>query len=566
MRKLILILMLLLIPTMAIAGVDDGILQSYVIDFSKQVGMRNDAKANNLQAFKTLKVTDNADTNFADYCLNLQLDGAQFKNADIDALYPITRVDYGYNDFKLYNASKYLALSEVYNGSYVVYLRNIDGTQYSETLGGTFTKKTGGTTGTINDPLNLLNSSRMFVNPYRPAGGKDNMLFFTVKNGLISSNVIPDSGSNALLISDKYLHDNWPFHSYQSCAEEWKGRLFIGTTTQSVYFSSTLDYTDFTIGSSLGGVINTPDGSNIKAMQSNSLGLFIFTSSGIWLLSGDVEPTSWNFKKITSTVSTYSIYSPNIITCSDIQTIYFIINKTLYALDAGTTVIPISSLENTFIDMNYYNGRIYLFAYYGYLSHYYDMATKSFFATNYRSAVNNMIGYKSYDAGTDIMVFTIGVNSAIRYMSNVNSTNGYTVYEQAYWESCPLSLNNLSNYKRIKRIEIDCDFGGKYNALIVGKGVEYTYKYLSNYTLTDNYDKCYFTVKNPKDDSVIYTKELSVTHDLESFNIKTFTITDALKIPAQTQFKFCLKSYGNLKIRAIRIFYYNYGDYKMSGR
>jgi len=565
MKKILLIVLMLLIPIVAVAGVDDSGLQTYTIDFSKQTGMRNSVSISTQPGLNDIKVNNNTDTFFSDYCLNMQLINDKFINVGYGYYDYLSIFPHGYDDFKFFSISNYLILYQYLNpGVKSVTIKNIDGTQYSDILGGSFTKKSDGAYLTISNAVSLKNTSRVYINPYKPTS-KDNLIFFSEENGLCSANVLV---SGALLISDKCVYDNFPFYSYESCAEEWNGRLFIGTETSSVYFSSTLDYTDFSISGTTGGLINMPDGSNIKCMKSNSIGLFIFTSSGVWLLSGDTQPSSWSLKKINTLITTNSANWNKMIVCGDYNKIFFVANKTLYILEDGVMVTPISILSGDYTDINFYANKIYLFCNSGYANPcYYDIQTTSFYNINARNSTNNLIGVKAPNNSADIIISIISKNDNIRFLSNRSSIGGYTTYDEVYWESSPLSLSGLNNYKKIKRIEIDCDFGGKNRIGVISKAINYTYKYLTNYTITDDFDKCFFYVLNPKDDSQLFSKELTFAeHNYTSYGIKTFTIKNAINIPADTQFKFAIKAYGYLAIKQIRIYYYNYGDYKMNGR
>lgn len=85
--------------------------------------------------------------------------------------------------------------------------------------------------------------------------------------------------------------------------EYHKNRVFCGALTGYVYYSSALDLADFTNASGKGGTIKLP--SPIRNLESTQYGLYIFTSSGVYLLSGGEQPSSWKLEEVFPGVSNY---------------------------------------------------------------------------------------------------------------------------------------------------------------------------------------------------------------------------------------------------------------------
>lgn len=82
-----------------------------------------------------------------------------------------------------------------------------------------------------------------------------------------------------------------------SYADIWSGRLFIGGGRYLIYSAAT-NKSDFTISTTGGGVLTTPDSSRILGLYAHTQGLTVVTDTGLWLLSGSDLPASWSFIKI----------------------------------------------------------------------------------------------------------------------------------------------------------------------------------------------------------------------------------------------------------------------------
>lgn len=300
-------------------------------------------------------------------------------------------------------------------------------------------------------------------------------------SGTIRSFIISSRGVSILDYTSKtYLStvtpELWsqPPHTFTI----WKNRLFAAPEYNEVYFSKAGDFTNFGTASYEGGRFDIHPVSNIRKLLATNNGIYIFTSNGIYYLSG-TTPTSWRLDKVSemrllsSNGASYDDDNANIL---DNNTVVFIDDKRdVYTVSNGysiqkITTLPVKSLTLNTVPMGIYFFKDRFLVVTGFTkdsykkcSYAYDLEKKCWY--QWDSIIT---------AGTNYYVTAYRQNiTAGRYYAfkkNINDRNyldqlrpcgfddgSVKNYYQITLTTPYFTLDgNDTNYKRLKRIEIDC--------------------------------------------------------------------------------------------------------------
>ena len=443
---------------------------------------------------------------------------------------------------------------------------------------------------------------KLFTNPKVPSSTyTKNVIIFSAGQGIFDLDY-----KYITLYNKNYYYDNNLFYDkLPQDAEEWNGRLFVAAENY-IYYSTTEDYRDFTVSATGGGVIRMPDSSQIYHITKITNGLVIVTNTGIWLLSGDITPTSWSLIKTINLAiesgTAVTSYSTNVFLAAN-EKLYLISNGiTLEELfnffnDSSTTAYPI--IKN----LSFINNRLWFAGYNGYnkVRGFYDLASKSIYYCSAFDAICNEFTAKHFL--NEVILYNIKSNGSILnvfpfyYVRGVSDyVNGYLL-EPCIYITKNLTFNGKQNYKKIKRIEIDCAFENVTNVVSGSYSYEFfkfnydidyrnefaynstayvahdgTFKlttYINNSDIGITKSFSQYNREYPNNDSLPFSSFLTgispITNNQQLYPFKTYTI-NCLDIPAATTYKFHFEANGYMAIKQIRVYYYNYGDYKSNGR
>jgi len=594
MKKIFIIFLILFIPTICLAGTDDSGLQTFILDGNKMQGFTS-FSAQQEDFFSSSK------------CLNVYNDGAELLTMPVKRVLSWINSDTTpvWTTNTLINISNFvdpLFVSIIGGATSELFITDL--TTLS-TIEVNFAKKN---TPTTTKSLSCRPGPfKLFINPKVPSSYNKNIIIFAGGLGIF------DIDYTSLVTYNKgYYYDNNLFYNQvPTDAEEWNGRLFVGAQNY-IYYSTTEDYRDFTISSTGGGVIRMPDFSIIYNIVKTTNGLLIATNTGIWLLSGDILPSSWSLiKTINLTIQNSGAavsYASNVFLFAN-NKLYLISNaidlQELFEFSSLDSTMPPSNISATINNLSLINNHLWFCGQNGYdrCSGFYDIASKTvYFASSFETIcneyaakhfLNELIIYKTQSNGSYVNVFPF-----IYRRTNRNYVMGYML-EPCIYITKNLTFNGKQNYKKIKRIEIDCAFENVenysdesysfsyeffkfnydiyYNNLFKNNSTTYlphdsklkiiTYVNNSNLGITktiSNYNREY-----PDNDSSLLSNFLTgispITNNQQYYPIKTYAI-NTLDIPAATTFKFHFEANGYLAIKQIRIYYYNYGNYKFYGR
>ena len=602
MIKRFLILLILLIPTYCFAGVDDSGLQTFVIDGNKMNGYINSS-------------SQQEDFFNASKCLNIYNDGT--------SLSPIPSITYAkwdganYGNITPVDLASYLSLSN----KITTYFATVVNTTQQDLffIGSGDGLVTGEInfakildTSTVESICSTSGKLKTFINPNIPTDVslidghvyKENIIIFKAGLGLFNINF-----TSITDFAQKYYYDNNLFYNkYPIDAEEWNGRLFIAAENY-IYYSTTSDYTDFTVGGTAGGVIKLPDNNRVLGMAKINSGIVIATKAGIWYLSGDILPSSWSLLKTIN----LSLSSSTAI-CSTANNVFIASNKKLFLIENAISLTELFEFDSANFNINdendnfselfnfrsisFINNKLWFTSFDGvnHCSGVYDFTSKSVYFLSFFDCVTNELCAKFL--GNQLKIMKVKSNGSSSKYINLYYSNNQIMLEPCVYITKQLTLNGKQNYKKIKRIEIDCAFENAINFdsnyfYKLNYQISYNNNYYINPTyalnVTNNFSLSIYRNNNPTPITKIisnyqreYPYENSTPND--SFNYGMHTITNyetyynqqiypfktytinCLDIPAANTYKFHFESNGYMAIKQIRVYYYNYGNYKMNGR
>lgn len=257
------------------------------------------------------------------------------------------------------------------------------------------------------------------------------------------------------------------------CSDIWSGRLFISDGYYLLY-SSASDKSDFTVSSTAGGVIRTPDSSSIKFLYSTIQGLMVGTESGIWILSGADTPDSWTFQQMqkirtmtgfrtsgtkfifmTDDWDFYVVDGINIQLIGNLYNIYLKYEN--YEIGTGSRPTPIGAeiFLNKYLFIPFYGNKVsgkgFIF------SILLDLETKKYIRLSAITGLKNSKYYSLYTLGYQFtysanQIFNGGFYSRTNNGTFPNSFEGNLVVKN-------ISLDgNTAVRKNITRIEIDIPY------------------------------------------------------------------------------------------------------------
>lgn len=604
MKKNFIIFLILFIPAICLAGTDDSGLQTFILDGNKMQGFTN-SSAQQEDFFSSSK------------CLNVYNDGTSILPIPSTTFKKWCGEDYGNTtpvDLTSYlslsnNPGVYFATAVNSTAQDLFFIGSVDGLlteeiNFPKILDTTSVESICGTAGKI----------KVFINPKVPTEispisstvYKENVIIFKSGLGLFDINF-----SFITDYAKKYYYNNNLFYNkYPTDAEEWNGRLFIGAENY-IYYSTTSDYTDFTVGGTAGGVIRLPDNSWILGMAKINGGIVIATSTGIWYLSGDILPSSWSLIK---TIDLPLIIGATAI-CSSANNVFIASNKKLFLIENAISLTQLFDFDFSsfniydedsmpqelfnFRSISFVNNKLWFTSFDGayHCSGVYDFSSKSVYFLSFFDYVTNELCAKFF--GNQLKIMNIkSTGSSSKYINLYYSSPFQVMQEPCLYITKQLTLNGKQNYKKIKRIEIDCAFENtsnfdSYSFYKLNYQITYNNSYYINPTYAvsatnnfllsiyrnnnptaivktiSNYQREYPYEDSPPKDSFyygMYTLSNEPTYyNQQIYPFKTYTI-NCLDIPADTTYKFSFEANSYMAIKQVRIYYYNYGDYKMNGR
>lgn len=405
---------------LAWAGTDDSGLQVFTVDFSKQLGESADVVQE--------------DTLLSPYCYNLfssgnglcsfpqpKGSGYEWTGAGVDI------VDSSFGD----------AIVRADNGSASDIFSHINPSYAAPSMGARVLLTAAGST-------------------------SDNSELFAFQNGstaavFVGSKIITITGNHFAPTTTEVALPSGTGRS----AAIWQNRFFYSYSNY-IYYSAPQDFFNFTSSSTAGGVIRLYEDTSILKIVSTKYGLYVFASSGIWLLSGSSK-NAWSLDKISN------ILLPDF----DMVTVY---NDVVYFKDfrsQGQKIWSISGVTvSLFAEVPYKialahqmrfvnSGKFLILASpttngTGYV---YDVARKTFFETSeYNGLGSNWYFLKRTSTGYKIYELPLGEVFTNEY----DGTTGYYVpvlYPWAYQTAWTTLDGNSGTRKEIDRIEIDYQGG-----------------------------------------------------------------------------------------------------------
>jgi len=355
----------------------------------------------------------------------------------------------------------------------------------------------------------------------------------------------------------------------------WKSRLFAAPEYNEVYYSKAGDFTNFNVSAYEGGRFDIHPVSNIRKLLAVNSGVYIFTSAGIYYLSGST-PTSWRLDKVSelkllsSNGSTYDDDNANLI---DNNTVVFIDDKRdVYTVLNGYTIQKITALPVKSLTINTVPAGIYFFKdrflvvtgfakdTYKKCSYAYDLEKKCWYqwdsiitaSTNYYVAA-----YRQNIAAGRYYAFKKNINDR-NYLDKLRPCgfdDGTTKnYYQISFATPYYTLDGSdANYKRLKRIEIDCK--------------PYKNKESAYYdsTLLDTTSVNLLNIRIDTDRQTNKLREFSITTDAPNawVNLTTNASTYVMRFSELNEFrkiKMTFETTGGVLIKQIRFYYQPVGE------
>lgn len=364
-------------------------------------------------------------------------------------------------------------------------------------------------------------------------------------------------------------------------ADIFLNRLFISDENGYLIYSQASNYENFTASATEGGIIKIP-ASYVYNIKSTSSGLYIFCKNGIYFLYGDYDPTTWALQKIYDN----SLTIPALIKNRD-NTIYFTSQNQLFTVN-GTTISRICNLPNVLDSYTGYfinnNFLAYLCKYGNECASYvvlYDIKNNTWSSlmnvlcmnSNKYYAIENMTINKLNDF--NVLKNATGV---VRSYSNNLNIRGNYIDKPIQIETNFNSLDgNISNLKYIRKIEIDALWNTRGFRSYEADNLVYDTCGWGIISLV--YPDTKIAINNTMKISVIsnkltktinrtYTDEVTLDENTQPNTIRTFTINNKSNEinTAVTSIKFRFSVYGDINIKAIRVYYIPSGSYNKQGK
>lgn len=454
MKKL-LVLILVLIPVLAFAGVDDTNFKCYTITPDKMLGTGvNTNLEDTPYSNEMTNIYNNGDslTNFSN---GSSINSAIANNNGFNMNYSFVLGQITYN----LAADKFLKLSDSY------YFYKIGSKPYFK-----------------NDSY----ASEMTTFPY--TGYNSNLFIFNgLYNGANKTYIACDSGLGVYSYSaiNEYiktfevdLTPSWWSNYGPTSFTMWKKRLFVSgffynfesgnPCSNYIYYSKSGDFSNFTPTQYQGGIITIQPRCQIYNLTAVKDGVYIFTSDGIYYLSGGL-PETWRLEKISNltlkTVSYLGTFAPDYIpVCIYNGAVLFIdTNNNVNSIN-NTAINKIATIQDTETTTNYKSIQVfkeYIVIVTSYKTIIYDIKNKCWHNwDNYIQSINEN-GYVS-DGNfylNNINEFLISGGKLMKgYISPSGfiDSNTHTLNYETSWNSLD---GSSANYKKLKRIEIDVKSG-----------------------------------------------------------------------------------------------------------